>query len=172
MILSTALDEKIKIWDDVLFQPDFDFVSTAVTKLNYTLGEKDETTTPPTGLISEIDFETGIYKVFKPVLEKIDELKDLYCDRVYVNLFAPKEDAYFHNDNCVSTLLFYCNKYWEINDGGETKFVEFTDEKFPAMIAVPPIPNRLVMFPGNLGHTATGLRNENRFTLAFKMEKK
>ena len=170
MKLTTALDGKIKIWDEVLFHPNFDFVSQAVSKLKYTLGEKDETETPPTGLISEIDFDSGIYKVFKPILDSIKELNDLYCDRAYVNLFNEKEDAYFHNDHCVQTLLFYCNKYWDMNNGGETKFVEFTEDNYPTMIAVPPVPNRLVMFPGDLGHTATGLRNEKRFTIAFKME--
>lgn len=170
MKLTTALDGKIKIWDEVLMGTNFDFVANAVSKLEYSLGEKDEAETPPSGLISEMDVDSGIYKLFTPILDSIEELKDLYCDRAYVNLFHEKEDGYFHNDYCVQTLLFYCNEYWDMNNGGETKFVEFTDDNYPKMIAIPPVPNRLVMFPGDLGHTATGLRNQKRFTLAFKME--
>ena len=167
-----ALDGRIKIWDNVLFVGDFDYISSAVTKLSYTVGEFDEPETPPTGMISELNQEHAIYTIFNPMFSKINELEGLYCDRAYVNLFAAKEDAYYHNDNCVYTLLFYCNPYWDINDGGDTKFLDFTSDKYPAITCVPPVPNRLVMFPGNLGHTATGLRNDKRYTIAFKMEKK
>jgi hypothetical protein len=166
------LDGKIKVWDDVLFVADFNYVSLAVSKLDYKLGEKDDYDTPPIGMIAELNTEHAIYKMFTPMFDQIEELNGLYCDRAYVNLFSKNEDAFFHDDRCMQTILFYCNPYWELNDGGETKFVELNDKSLPLMIAVPPIPNRLVMFPGDLGHTATSLRHEKRFTLAFKMEKK
>ena len=167
------LDGKLKIWDNVLFSADFDYISLAVTKLNYCVGEKDDYDAPPVGMISELDRSHAIYKILSPVFDQIDELKDLRCDRAYVNLFSNNEDGFFHDDRCMQTLLFYCNPYWELNDGGETKFLQMSEElNIPSIITVPPIPNRLVMFPGDIGHTATSLRKEKRFTIAFKMEEK
>lgn len=90
------------------------------------------------------------------------ESKDI--TRMYINCFAASERSYFHTDGEVgTTFLYYPNQYWDLDDGGETKF--FIDGSF---YGVPPIPNRLVSFDANIEHTATPFRNRHRFSIAIK----
>ena len=49
--------------------------------------------------------------------------------------------------------MFYANNNWDINDGGETKFITNLQNKkdgyegteYPEIIAIPPIPGRIII---------------------------
>jgi hypothetical protein len=86
--------------------------------------------------------------------------------RVYINCFAPLENPYFHTDGDIgTTFLYYPNKRWELDEGGETQF--FIDN---SIYGVPPIPNRLIYFDANLLHRATSFRSSHRFSIAVKYQ--
>ena len=82
---------------------------------------------------------------------------------MYVNCFAPSETPYFHTDGKGITFLYYPNLEWNLQDGGETQF--YVDGN---ILGVPPLPNRLVMFDGEIVHRATSFRDRYRFTVAIK----
>ena len=81
------------------------------------------------------------------------------------------------------TAIFYANQYWDINEGGETKFImpaDMLDDSkeiktdtldYPVVLSIAPIPGRLVIFKGNLLHSATGFRNTWRFTPTIQFYK-
>ena len=172
----------IQTWDNFLLQDNAQYVSKEVEKLKYSYGEADNIDSPPTGLVAEISNTSLLYTTFFTKLKNIPELNVLKCTRSYVNIFSPNEKAYYHVDNTEYTALYYPNRDWNINDEGETKFL-FTNTNFnsieqntivknyPIIISIAPIPNRLVIFKGDIYHTATSFKNSHRFSLAFKFYK-
>jgi len=101
-------------------------------------------------------------------IKMMDETKDLVPKnfnlyRMYINCFAPSECPYFHTDGEGITFLYYPNLEWNLQDGGETQF--YVDGN---ILGVPPAPNRLVMFDGEIVHRATSFRDRHRFTVAIK----
>jgi hypothetical protein len=152
---------------------DFRFVSEFAYDASYCYGERDESQYKPTGLISELcpdnDKHQEIVDIFHNLIcKKFSDLEGYRLYRAYVNCFAPREVANFHqdcdDDQDQITFLFYANTtYNGLNDGGTTEF--YLDEK---IIAIPPIPNTLVRFTSRVLHRATPLNSEHRFTYAFK----
>ena len=134
---------------------------------SYTYGETDDGTTPPTGMIHNINSYESIYNLFESkIRDACDIVKGMNLYRMYVNCFAPSENPYFHidGDNKGLTFLYYVtNHVWEMNDGGETQFLIDNEIK-----GVLPISNRIVGFDGNILHRATPFRDKHRFTLAAK----
>lgn len=133
---------------------------------SYNYGESDNPRFPKSGMISELSFDNDWYNVFNQTIqEKFNIFQTPY--RCYINLFFPQENPYYHTDGDDGdiTFLYYPNKFanWEINDGGETKFL-INDE----IRGILPIPNRAIIFSGNIVHSASSFRNNPRFTLAFK----
>jgi len=132
---------------------------------SYTYGETDDGTTPPTGMIHNINSDESIYNLLESKIRDVCDLvkgMDLY--RMYINCFAPSENPYFHVDGDGLTFLYYItNHVWGPNDGGETQFIIDNEIK-----GVLPISNRLVGFDGNILHRATPFRDKHRFTLAAK----
>jgi hypothetical protein len=138
----------------------------------------------PTGMVHDLyhamqdegvpisDEARTIYNSFvKYIHEKYPGFWDTYkIYRLYVNVFAPKEQAYFHCD-CDEeetdqwTFLYYPipDFDWKLNDGGWTEFE--LDQK---IIGVMPLPNTLVRFSSQINHRATPFRNNHRFTVAIK----
>ena len=165
--------------DNVLKRSEVELINTELPNLNYIVGEKDTPTTPPVGMVADYSQSLG-HPLLQKVAEKIDCLQDLKLQRSYVNLFSPGQNAYYHQDDSKYTLMYYPNLEWQINDGGETKFIldnehtkmpgidfENTD-KLPVILGIAPIPNRLVLFEGDIPHSATGFRNGYRYTCVFK----
>lgn len=151
----------IEIYDDFLSSDLQNFVWEYCIESSYTYGEYDTPETPPTGMVHEIE-GNDIYKLF---YEKTKDLvpKNFNLYRMYVNCFAPSECPYFHTDGEGITFLYYPQHTWDIDMGGETQFV--IDDEIKGIF---PIPNRLVMFDGNILHRATTFRNRHRFTVAVK----
>ena len=108
-----------------------------------------------------------IFNLFSQSIEKkFPKYKSTDIIRIYINCFAKSESSHYHTDaedNVGTTFLFYPNKKWELNDGGETQF--FIDDNIYGII---PIPNRMIFFDANLLHKATPFRDRHRFSIAIK----
>ena len=102
------------------------------------------------------------------ICSRFPEIEEYELYRAYINCFAPREIANFHQD-CADgydaiTFIFYGNElYTGLNDGGATEF--YLDDK---IIAIPPVPNTLLKFTAWVWHRATPLKSDHRFTYAFK----
>jgi len=177
---------------DRFFPPDIaKFVSDfCLYSGRYRYGEKDNEVDDnpndprdPTGMVHDIfnlasggDFPSNenkmVYDCFiKGIRDKYPKFWDEFnIYRMYINVFAPREQAYFHEDcddhQNQHTFLYYpVHDLWEYNieQGGETQF--YVDRK---IIGVPPYFNSLVRFNSRLLHKATSFRDHHRFTIAIK----
>ena len=160
---------EIKIVDNFLSQKDFFNVSDFCKKATFNYGETDNPDTPPTGMVHNIVESSFIFNIFKRKTDAIVK-DDLTLDKMYINCFAPCENPYYHFDSSDSkciTFLYYANKEWKLNDGGETQF--FIDEEIKGVV---PKPNRMVYFNSSIFHKATSFRDKHRFTVAIKYIRK
>ena len=155
----------MEIIDNFLEEKDVEFVLKYCFTSSYTYGETDDGTTPPTGMIHNINSDESIYNLLESkIRDACDSVKGMDLYRMYINCFAPSENPYFHVDGDGLTFLYYItNHVWGPNDGGETQFLIDNEIK-----GVLPISNRLVGFDGNILHRATPFRDKHRFTLAAK----
>jgi len=154
----------------------------------YRYGETDNREQPPTGLACDIyhadsnhsqlaqDARTSeesklVYNYFiKYIHEKYPGFwNDYVIYRLYINVFSPRENAYFHTDSVGDsdqwTFLYYpiLNFDYDLNQGGWTEFD--LDSK---IIGVPPLPNSLCRFSSFVNHRATPFKDHHRFTIAIK----
>lgn len=156
----------IKCFDEFFSPADHQNIFGFCEKVNYFYGETDTDGLPPTGMVCDLtNCDLPICNFLRTsVQDKVSEIKDMKLYRMYINCFAPSENPYFHTDGQTGiTLLYYPNLYWDINDCGETQFIQNNE-----MTGVLPLPNRLVCFSANILHKATTFRNKHRFTIAFK----
>ena len=181
--VTKKLNGKLLIFDNVFSPPQLNELVRDVQNFPYLYGEVDDSDLPPTGM------STGEYtgtKTFHALWEFIEqwvpELHGCILKRSHANIFAPRESAYYHVDDendDAWTFMFYANNNWDINDGGETKFITnlnnqkdgYQGTTYPDIISVPPIPGRMLAWKSNILHTATPLRNQHRFTPTFKFVK-
>ena len=154
-----------------------------IYEAEYRYGERDDNG-PPTGLVCDIyhvdtsehtcssDEGKVIYNFFiKHIHEKYPGFWDNYkIYRLYINVFAPKEQAYFHTDSSEEsdqfTFIYYPSSdvfQYDIEQGGWTEF--YLDKK---IIGVPPYSNSIVRFSSEVRHRATPYRDHHRFTIALK----
>lgn len=158
------IKNKIKYDDNFLSQNDYERVLNYCLNADYCYGERDNINLSPTGMVSNIDERDDIYQLFQSSLEsKCSFLKNMKLYRMYINIFAPTENPYFHRDGEGITFLYYVTDNWNLQDGGETQF--YVDGN---ILGVPPVSNRLVMFDGMIEHRATSFRDKHRFTIAIK----
>ena len=94
--------------------------------------------------------------------------------RGYVNLGLHSDVSQVHtDDSCKNkTLLYYANKNWEMNWGGETVF--YNDKGTDYVKVIPYVPGRIVIFDGRIPHRANPmnmrLSPSYRFTVALKFQ--
>jgi hypothetical protein len=156
--------EMIDIKDKFLVKEDVDAVTFYCENASYVYGETDGYDLPPTGMIHEIEKRSSIYKLFESKTKPLVN-DNLFLYRMYINCFAPSEQPYFHKDGDPGdiTFLYYVNKTWNYQEGGETQFIVNNE-----IYGVTPIPNRMVYFDASILHRATAFRNRHRFTIAIK----
>ena len=154
----------IKIEDKFLFEDEctniFSYCETAL----YVYGETDGYGFPPTGMTHEIPKSNFIFNLLEEKTRPfVSDKHKLY--RIYINCFAPSENPYFHTDGNKGdvTFLYYANKTWNYQEGGETQFVVDNE-----IYGVTPIPNRMIYFDASILHRATAFRYRHRFTVAIK----
>jgi Rps23 Pro-64 3,4-dihydroxylase Tpa1-like proline 4-hydroxylase len=90
-----------------------------------------------------------------------------------VNVSNPFTFDNFHKDvggNLKGyTILYYANKKWDVNYGGETLF--YDDNNLEIIAAVKPKPGRFVVFDSTIYHSARPPQSRcpyNRYTIAIK----
>ena len=157
----------IKIYDDFLSKKEQNHVLDYCAEAPYKYGESDSDSTPPTGMTHDIPENGYIHELFC-VKTQVLVPEELIFYRMYINCFAPREIPYFHTDGDDGvTFLYYPQRGWKQNDGGETQIYE--DDMIKG---IPPISNRMLMFDASLLHRATSFRDRHRFTIAVKYESK
>ena len=170
MIVGSHIDGRLKIYDEAFSSERIKELETECANLKFTFGAYDNVENPvPTGMACEGITNTATFKFLWEFCEKnCPEVNKLALWKSSCNFFAPNENALYHDDDDspgAITLIYYANTFWDINDGGETKM--FTDAS-KMIYAVAPIPGRIITFPSNMLHTATGFRHKQRFTPALK----
>ena len=168
------MEKKLEVIDDFFPACDYLKVTKYCFETDYYWGERDNEQSSPTGMIHEIyDCEDT------PVKESNQWIYDLFFEntnhlcpnlklyRMYINLFAPGENPYFHTDSTDDediTFLYYVpSDDWDIDDGGETQF--YHDGEMTGVLS---IPNRMVYFDSTILHRATSFRDRWRWTVAIK----
>ena len=154
----------IKIEDKFLFEDECTNIFSYCETASYVYGEVDDYNLPPTGMTHEIKKDSLIYNLFESKTRPFVS-NELSLHRMYVNCFAPSENPYFHTDGDYNdiTFLYYANKTWNYQEGGETQFVVDNE-----IYGVTPIPNRMIYFDASILHRATAFRDRHRFTVAIK----
>lgn len=154
----------IQTSDNFFNKRDQNMIISYCNSCSYTYGEVDNQNTPPTGMVHNISESEKIYSLFESKLSAVPFIKGMELYRMYVNCFAPSENPYFHTDGEDGyTLLYYPQKDWKLDDGGETQFIIDNN-----LYGILPEPNRMIMFEANIPHRATTFRDRYRFTVAIK----
>ncbi len=181
--ITQKLNGDMIIIDNYFSPPELNELVRDVQSWPYLYGEVDDKDLPPTGMATgEYTNTKTFHALWKVCEEYLPQTHGCILKRSAANIFAPKETAHYHVDDESDeawTFMFYANNNWDINDGGETKFITNlrqganTDggDDFPEIIAIPPIPGRMILWKSNILHTATPLRNTHRFTPTFKFIK-
>lgn len=157
------MKNQIQIYDDVMSLEDNNSIYKKILyESKFCYGEVDDDDHPPTGMVCGLS--NDLTKFFCEIaLSKNDYVKNLSVNRVYANLFLPKDEPYFHQDESVITSLFYVNPPTSKDEGGETQFI--VDDNIFGLL---PKPSRLTIFDGRIPHRATSFRTIPRITVAIK----
>lgn len=154
----------IQTSDNFFNKRDQNMIISYCNSCSYTYGEVDNQNTPPTGMVHNIPESEKIYSLFESKLSTVPFIKGRELYRMYVNCFASSENPYFHTDGEDGyTFLYYPQKDWKLDDGGETQFIIDNN-----LYGILPEPNRMIMFEANIPHRATTFRDRYRFTVAIK----
>ena len=161
------MNSEIKIVDNFLDKNDFDKVYSSSLEQNWIMQKSNRNKEELTFLMSDITYDPFFSDyLYDKVVEKLDK-GDYKLDRVYFNGQWNGREGSLHSDNCDITALIYISSY-HYGWGG---FTEIMTEPEPTLIH--PIPNRLVIFPGNIYHKAYSLAYQKcplRVSLAFKID--
>ena len=136
----------IQTSDNFFNKRDQNMVISYCNSCSYTYGEVDNENTPPTGMVHNIPESEKIYSLFERKLSTVPFIKGRELYRMYVNCFASSENPYFHTDGEDGyTFLYYPQKDWKLDDGGETQFIIDNN-----LYGILPEPNRMIMFHANI----------------------
>ena len=159
----------LNIQDNIFSADEHKYIEHYCQGCSYYYGETDTPDTPPCGMVHNIEKDEPIYNLMSNKIENelCPDVKKLTLYRMYVNCFSPAEKPYFHTDGPSGlTFIYYANdEEWNINDGGETQFYSGG-----ILTGLPPITNRMAIFPPDLLHCATSFRDRHKFTVAIKYE--
>tara|TARA_R100001510_G_scaffold30774_1_gene27483 strand:- start:2174 stop:2656 length:483 start_codon:yes stop_codon:yes gene_type:complete len=151
-IFDNQIKDKEKIYKELL-------------SYDYFYGETDNLNQAPTGMVSDLNKKQYTFKIIDKFCKKQDYLENLKLVRAYVNIFSPREYCFFHSDEDANkTLIYYPNLDWDLNEGGETKFVSDNN----TLVSVLPVPGRIIIFDSKIVHCATSFKDRHRFSVVFK----
>ena len=163
------MNSEIKIVDNILDKNDFIKAYSFSVEQNWIIQKSSHEKKELSFLYINKTFDEFFNTyLFGKVGEKLD--RGYYkLERVYFNGQWNGREGSLHSDNCDITALIYMSPY-EYGWGG---FTEIMTEPEPTLVH--PIPNRLVIFPGNILHKAYSFAYQDcplRVTLAFKIKQK
>ena len=155
-------------YDNFLSMEDSDSVyNECQFKTSYFYGERDSYPLPPTGMVKDIKPGNLIYDLITKKIndELIPDIQHSVTeDRSYINMFHPKEFAYFHTDgHCLTYMYYPGDSSYDDDQDGYTIF-DYGNITY----AEKPTPNTLVRFYGNIRHKASPFRTENRYSVVTK----
>ena len=161
------MNSEIKIVNNFLDKNDFNKVYSSSLKENWIIQrsnpDKEELTFFMSEKTDDPFFNSYLYD---KVVEQLDG--DNYTlQRTYFNGQWNGREGTLHEDGCNFTALIYISSY-HYGWGG---FTEILTKPEPTLVY--PIPNRLVIFPGNILHKAYSLAYQKcplRVSLAFKID--
>jgi len=160
----------IEIIDNILSEKQKYEIFKYVKEAKYIFGIADSLDGKPSGLSHQDDLPDDFLKIINndlfPRIKNWD-LNKYYLCKTVVNLFIPGETPNFHKDLLDGiTILYYCNLNYDVDDGGETYFINMDDNT--TLTGIMPIPGRFVIFDGNILHRASSFNNKHRFTIALQ----
>jgi SM-20-related protein len=180
-IIKTKSNKQIVIIDNLYNFSEIAGIHKGIIGLNFRIANADEDEVQDIvdkRLVSHIDYRAltsmkllDVEKL-KFISKYIPEEKfKIYASYVNMGLRGDKHQS--HSDyywaNGAKTLLYYANKEWNKNWGGETVF--FDDKGEEIEYVTPFIPGRLILFDSDIPHLAkeqSSLGPSYRFTLAVK----
>ena len=164
------MNSEIKIVNNFLDEEDFEKIINIIGKDTYwILQASKDIKKGSTFLYSDLtdkSFFNGY--LYDKVVGQLDG-EDYELERVYFNGQWSGRESDLHQDGCDLTALIYMSSY-EYGWGG---FTEILTQ--PESTLVYPIPNKMVVFPGNIYHKAYSFAYQYcplRISLAFKINKK
>jgi Rps23 Pro-64 3,4-dihydroxylase Tpa1-like proline 4-hydroxylase len=114
----------------------------------------------PSGMISELSFQDSFVQDVLYEVQERYSTEGLMPYRAYVNRYVASDHPYPHRDQTpesepphVMTVLYYVNPKWEYACGGETVFYS-DDGRADVVKAVRPRAGRMILFFGDIGHSA------------------
>ena len=156
---------EIKIFDNFLNETDFNrvmsFTQYAIWQIQGSVNKGNREFL----YINVSDEEFFNSHIFHKIEKKLNCKYKL--ERIYFNGQWPGRDGEFHEDTCKHTAMIYVNPY-DPDWGGFTQFLISPTEQY----IVPPVQNRLIVFPGHLTHKGYSYSKQNcpmRISLAFKL---
>ena len=163
------MNSEIKIIDNFLLRKDLEKI-TNPTLLNWWMQISNSDSGDGLEFLSSNKTDDQFFNtyLFDKVIEKLN-VGFYELERVYYNGQWNGRETDYHRDGCDLTALIYLSPY-EYGWGG---FTEIMTEPEPTLVH--PIPNRLMIFPGNIPHKAYSFAYQRcplRVTLAFKINKK
>jgi hypothetical protein len=157
----------IKIIDDVFSLEERNVIWNTCITSDYKYGEADTTGGHPTGVVCDMDTSSITSAIILNKIKGLVEYSNVY--RMFINCFAPYENPIFHRDceedDSKLSIIYYPRHSYDIEDGGETQFLNSDDTVFGVM----PKPNRIVIFDSNLIHKATSHKSKHKFTIVIKV---
>jgi len=155
----------IKIYDQFLNDKNYAKLVDYAKYAPYQFKEKDHLDAEFVGGIYDISLKDDLFLFLdREVKSRFEEVKNIKCQRAYINLFISGEKPYFHIDaNNGYTFLMYLNEEYNIDMGGETSFLINGELR-----GILPVPNRAIIFDSSIEHKANSFRKGLRYTLALK----
>jgi len=151
--------------DQFLHPKVFHEVAEDVKNLQGWIPETDHPDLPPVGASCDIDNGTRIQKEFSQELKKMFAAPWKVA-RFFINRFEAKEVPQFHRDHNAITCILYADEApWSFDDHGETQLLVNGEVR-----GILPMPNRLLVFDGNLMHRATSFQTRVRHTISLQMD--
>lgn len=159
----------VDVYDDLFDEEFIQQMDSYVRTLPFNQTEVDKDLTHLSqGKSSDFDFNHPLIEI---MVEKFNQyLTNSELQRVYCNKILNSDSPQSHTDSKYEvdmTALYYVNKDYNFEWGGETLFYKNED----VFCAVTPIPGRVAIFPGNILHSARPFLmhiTEPRYTVAFK----
>ena len=166
----------LKVYDDLvpfeLVEQIHDLLDrTGFTRTEYDHAKQDKAKVMP---VAELSIEDPlVQQLCYHVCKAVPDFDKLYCYRVYANCYTPSDCPEPHVDLHVNdgyTVLYYANKEWSWEHGGETVFFECSPDHISR--AVLPKPGRVAVFDPTIYHCArvqNSLAPKYRYTIAIKL---
>ena len=106
--METQEERIINYSDNFFTQKEQEIIFNYCRSANYTYGERDNPNTMITGMVHDIPNTEFVFKLIsKTLYDRVEFIRDMKLYRMYINCFAPSEQAKFHTDGEGYTVLYY-----------------------------------------------------------------